>query len=64
MQNYKIDSDFMENLLDKIKQESKRITLAGYFYLLNTHLFLLIKYAQKTGVSQLLETVLSNNFVS
>ena len=57
MQNYKFNIDFMENLLNKIKQESKRAILAGEFNLN------LIKYAQKTGVNQFLEIVLSNNFM-
>ena len=57
MQNYKFDIDFMENLLNKIKQESKRTILAGDFNLN------LIKYEQKTGVNKFLETVLSNNFM-
>ena len=47
----------MENLLNKIKQESKRATLAGGFNLN------LIKYTQKTGANQFLEIVLSNNFM-
>ena len=45
MPNYKFNIDFMENLLNKIRQESKRTTLAGDFNLN------LIKYAQKTGVN-------------
>ena len=49
--------DFMENLLNKIKQESKRTILADNFKL---HL---IKCAQKTGVNQFLEIILSNNFI-
>ena len=47
----------MENLLNKIKQESKRATLAGGFNLN------LIKYTQKTGANQFLEIVLFNNFM-
>ena len=47
----------MKNLLNKIKKESKRTILAGNFNLN------LIKYAQKTGVNQFLEIVLSNNFM-
>ena len=47
----------MENLLSKIKQESKRTILAGD---LNLNL---IKYAQKTGANKFLEIVLSNNFI-
>ena len=57
MQNYKFNIDFMENLLKKIKQESKRTNLAGDFNLN------FIKYAQKTGVNKFLEIVLSNNFM-
>ena len=45
MPNYKFNIDFMENLLNKIRQESKRTTLAGDFNLN------LIKYARKTGVN-------------
>ena len=41
MQNYNFNIDFMENLLNKIKQESKRTILAGDFNLN------LIKYARK-----------------
>ena len=41
MQNYKFNVDFMENLLNKIKQESKKTILSGDFKLN------LIKYAQK-----------------
>ena len=47
----------MENLLNKIKQESERTILAGDFNLN------LIKYAQKTEVYQFLEIVLSDNFM-
>ena len=57
MQNYKFNFNFMENLLNKIKQESEKAILAGDFKLN------LIKYAQKTGVNQFLEIVLSNNFM-
>ena len=57
MQNYKFNFNFMENLLNKIKQESEKTILAGDFKLN------LIKYAQKTGVNQFLEIVLSNNFM-
>ena len=46
MQNYKFDVDFMENMFNKIKQESKRTILAGDFNLN------LIKYGQKAGVNQ------------
>ena len=46
----------MEHLLYKIKQ-SKRTTLADNFNLN------LIRYAQKTGVNQFFEIVLSNNFM-
>ena len=55
MQNCKFYIDFMENLLNKIKQESERTILGGDFNLN------LIKYAQKTEVYQFLEIVLSNN---
>ena len=48
MQNYKFNIYFMENL--------KRTILAGDFNLN------LIKRAQKTGVNQFLQIVLSNNF--
>ena len=47
----------MENLLNKIKQESKKTILAGDFNLN------LIKYAQKTGVNQFLEIFIFNNFM-
>ena len=47
----------MENLLNKIKQESKRTILASDFNLN------LIKYAQKTRVNQFLDIALSNNFM-
>ena len=57
MQNYKFNIDFKENLLNKIKQKSKRTILACDFNLN------LIKYTQKTGVNQFLEIVLSNNFM-
>ena len=57
MHNYKCDIDLMENLLSKIKQESKRTILAGD---LNLNL---IKYAQKTGANKFLQIVLSNNFI-
>ena len=57
MQNCKFYIDFMENLLNKIKQESERTILGGDFNLN------LIKYAQKTEVYQFLEIVLSNNFM-
>ena len=46
MQNYNFNIDFMDNLLDKIKQESERTLLASDFNLN------LIKSAQKTGVNQ------------
>ena len=49
MQNYTFNIDFMENLLNKIKQEGKRTVLADDFNLN------LIKYTQKTGVNQFLE---------
>ena len=49
MQNYTFNIDFMENLLNKIKQEGKRTVLADNFNLN------LIKYTQKTGVNQFLE---------
>ena len=55
MQNYKFNINLVENLLNKIKQENKRTILVGNFNLN------LIKYAQKTGVNQFLEIVLSNN---
>ena len=58
MQNYKFNIEFLENLLNKIKQESKRTILAGNF---NVNV---IEYAQKTGVNQFLEIVLSNNFMT
>ena len=57
MQNCKFYIDFMENLLNKIKQESERTILGGDFNLN------LIKYAQKTEVYQFLEIVLSDNFM-
>ena len=57
MQNYKFNIDLMENLLNKMKQESKRTILAGNFNLN------LIKHVHKTGVNQFLEIVLSNNFM-
>ena len=58
IQNYKFNIDFMENLLNKIKQESKRTIVAG-----DSNLNL-IRYEQKTGVNQFLEIVISNNFMS
>ena len=48
MQNYKFNIDFMENLLNKTKPESKRTILAGDFNLN------LIKYPQKTRVNKFL----------
>ena len=57
MQNYKFNIDLMENLLNKMKQESKRTILACNFNLN------LIKHIHKTGVNQFLEIVLSNNFM-
>ena len=53
MRNYKFNIDFMEHLLNKLKQESKKSD-----FNLN-----LIKYEQKTGAKQFLEIVLSNNFM-
>ena len=57
MQSYELNIDLMENLLNKIKQKSKRTILAGNFDLN------LVKYAQKTEVNQFLEIALSNNFM-
>ena len=48
MQNYKFNIDFMEDLVNKIKQESKKTILAGNFN------FNVIKYTQKIGVNQFL----------
>ena len=57
MQNYKFNIDSMENLLNKIKHESKRTILASDFNLNLT------KYAQKTGENQFSEIFPPNNFM-
>ena len=57
MQNYKFNIDFMEDLFNKIKQESKKTILAGNFNLN------VIKYTLKIGVNQFLEIIISNNFM-
>ena len=56
MQSYKFNIDFMENMLNEIKQ-SKRTILADDFNLN------LIKYTQKKRLNQFLEIVLSNNLL-
>ena len=52
MQNYKLNFDFMEILLDKIKKESKKNVQPGDFNLN------LIKQARKAVVNQFIEIAL------
>ena len=54
MQNYTFNIEFMENLLNKIKQESKRTFLADNF---NVDL---IKYAQKRENQGVKKSILRN----
>ena len=57
MQHYKFNNDFLGNLLSKIQTE-KKFSILAVDLILN-----LIKYLQTTGINQLLEIMLSHNFV-
>ena len=57
MKPYKFNSDFLELLLTKIKDEDKMAMLAGDFN------FNLTKYNQNKGTSNFLEDLFSSNFI-
>ena len=57
MQHYKLNSEFPENLLNKIQTEKKFSVLAADFNLN------LIKYSKTTGINQFLEIILSHKFM-
>ena len=54
---HKFNNDFMNTLLEKLTSDNKPSMITGDFNLN------LIKYMQKTGISQFLENILSNNFI-
>ena len=53
MQHYKVNNDFLKSILNKIQTGKKFNVLAGD----------LIKYSKTTGINQLLEIILSHNFI-
>ena len=58
IQHYKFNSDFLENLLNKIHTEKKFSVLASNFNLN------LIKYSKTTGIDQFFEIIVFHNFIS